>query len=158
MVRYVDRSFGIDLARTISILGVVLVHTNIFISGRFGVQLFFLVSGYLLADLGNLSTRDFLIRRGFRLLPLYWLFLCYYASLFDSPWQLFVSFLLLQNIHWVFISIPGSWSISNEWFYSLVLPFLKRITRNQVFMLIGISWICQILTSILVYKWGGDFR
>ena len=113
-MREVDRSVGIDLARTISILGVILVHTHIFTPGRFGVQLFFLVSGYLLADLGNLSTRDFLIRRGFRLLPLYWILLCYYASMFGSPWQFFVSFLLLQNIHWIFISIPGSWSISNE--------------------------------------------
>jgi peptidoglycan/LPS O-acetylase OafA/YrhL len=155
MIRNADRTAGIDLARTISILGVVLVHTNIFTPGRFGVQLFFLVSGYLLADLGNLSTRDFFIRRGFRLFPLYWLFLCYYVGLFSSPWQLLVSVFLLQNMHWVFVSIPGSWSISNEWLFSLALPFLKRITRNQIFMLIGISWICQILTSILVYKWGG---
>ena len=155
MNKILERKCGIDLARCIAILGVLLVHTSIFIPGRFGVQLFFLVSGYLLADLGNLSTRDFLIRRGFRLLPLYWLFLCYYASLFDSPWQLFVSFLLLQNIHWVFISIPGSWSISNEWVYSVVLPLVKRITNNQIFILIGISWISQIITSILVYRWGG---
>lgn len=119
------------------------------------MQLFFLVSGYLLADLGSLSTRDFLIRRGFRLFPLYWLFLFYYLDLFSSPWQFLMSFFLLQNIHWVFGSIPGSWSISNEWLFSLALPLLKRITRNQILVLIGISWIGQILTSFLVYKWGG---
>jgi peptidoglycan/LPS O-acetylase OafA/YrhL len=37
----------------------------------------------------------------------------------------------------------------------MLLPLIKRITRNQVFFLIGISWGLQFCTSFLVYKWGG---
>ncbi len=155
MTNTVKRSNGIDLARTLAILGVVLVHTGCFPNGRFGVQLFFLVSGYLLADLGNLSNRDFLIRRGFRLFPLYWLILVlFYHDTYDSLWQLLGSLLLIQSAHWIFSSSPGAWSISNEWLFSLLLPLLKRMSRNQIFILIGISWLGQLLASYIVYKWG----
>lgn len=30
---------------------------------------------------------------------------------------------------------------------------MKRFTKNQIFVLIGISWISQIITSILVHQW-----
>jgi len=156
MTNTANRSNGIDLARTLAILGVVLVHSGCFSNGRFGVQLFFLVSGYLLADLGNLSNRDFLIRRGFRLFPLYWLILVlFYLNTYDSFWQLFGSLFLIQSVHWIFSSIPGAWSISNEWLFSLLLPLLKKISRNQLLILIGLSWLGQLLASYLVYKWGG---
>jgi peptidoglycan/LPS O-acetylase OafA/YrhL len=156
MTNAAQRSYGIDLARTIAILGVVLVHSGCFDNGRFGVQLFFLVSGYLLADLGNLSNRNFLIRRGFRLFPLYWLVLVlFYHSNYNSLWQLFGSLFLIQSTHWIFSSFPGAWSISNEWLFSLLLPLFKKITRNQILVLIGISWLGQFFTSYLVHKLGG---
>ena len=156
MTNTANRSNGIDLARTLAILGVVLVHSGCFSNGRFGVQLFFLVSGYLLADLGNLSNRDFLIRRGFRLFPLYLLILVlFYHDTYDSFWQLFGSLFLIQSTHWIFSSIPGAWSISNEWLFSLLLPLLKKISRNQLLFLIVLSWLGQLLASYLVYKWGG---
>jgi peptidoglycan/LPS O-acetylase OafA/YrhL len=151
-----DRNYGIDLARTIAILGVVLVHAGVFNDGRFGVQLFFLVSGYLLADLGKLSARDFLIKRGFRLFPLYWIILLlFYRNDYDSFWQLLISISLIQSAHWIFTASPGSWSISNEWLYSLLLPLINRITKNSLLLLIGLSWISQFLTSFIVFKWGG---
>ena len=156
MTNTAQRSYGIDLARTIAILGVVLVHSGCFGNGRFGVQLFFLVSGYLLADLGNLSSRDFLIRRGFRLFPLYWVILIlFYRNSYDSFWQLFGSLFLIQSTHWIFTSIPGAWSISNEWLFSLLLPLFRRITKKQIVVLIGLSWLGQLFTSYLVHKWGG---
>ena len=150
------RNYGIDLARTIAILGVVLVHSGVFDNGRFGVQLFFLVSGYLLADLGKLSGRDFLIRRGFRLFPLYLVILfLFYRNNYDSFWQMFISITLIQSTHWLFTSPPGSWSISNEWLFSLLLPLIRRITRKQLLLLISLSWLGQLFTSFIVYKWGG---
>ena len=156
MAQNTKRSYGIDLARSVAIVGVVLVHSKCFDNGRFGVQLFFLVSGYLLADLGNLSNRDFLIRRGLRLFPLYWaILILFYGAKYDSFWNLIVSLFLIQNIHWVFFSIPGAWSISNEWIFSLLLPMFSTIKRNRLILLIVLSWISQVLTSFLVYKWGG---
>jgi peptidoglycan/LPS O-acetylase OafA/YrhL len=151
-----QRLYGIDLARSIAILGVVLVHCGLFENGRFGVQLFFLVSGFLLADLGKLSGRDFLIRRGFRLFPLYWIILIlFYRNDFDSFWQLFISLTLIQSTHWIFTSTPGAWSISNEWIFSLLLPIIRRITRKKIFIIILFSWLGQLLSSFLVWRWGG---
>ena len=156
MANTLNRNHGIDLARTLAILGVVLVHSGIFENGRFGVQLFFLVSGFLLADLGKLSGRDFLIRRGFRLFPLYLTILfLFYQNNYDSFWQMFISIALIQNTHWFFTSSPGSWSISNEWLFSLMLPLIRQITRKQLILLIGFSWLGQFFTSFIVYKWGG---
>ncbi len=150
------RNYGIDLARTLAILGVVLVHSGAFDNGRFGVQLFFLVSGYLLADLGKLSGRDFLVKRGFRLFPLYLVvLLLFYRNNYDSFWQLLISIFLIQSAHWIFTASPGSWSISNEWIFSLLLPLIKRITKKQLWVFIVLSWLSQIFTSFIVFKWGG---
>ena len=156
MTNATHRSYGIDCARTIAVLGVVMVHSGCFNNGRFGVQLFFLISGYLLADLGNHSNRDFLIRRGFRLFPLYFCILfLFYLNNHTSLWQLLVSLFLLQSMHWNFSSVSGDWSISNEWLFSLLLPLIKSISKKQILILIGISWLGQLFTSYLVYKWGG---
>jgi peptidoglycan/LPS O-acetylase OafA/YrhL len=147
---------GVDLLRTLAILGVVLVHTGVFNNGRFGVQLFFLVSGYLLADLKVSDSREFLVRRAFRLFPLYiFVLLVFYRDSYENFWQLIVSILLLQNIFWGFSSFAGAWSISNEWLFSLLLPLIIKLKRNQVLGLILISWAGQFITSFLVKKWGG---
>ena len=70
-----NRQVGLDLARTLAILGVVLVHTRVYSGGRFGVQLFFMLSGYLLVKVdSNQNAKDFIIRRAWRLFPLYWFF------------------------------------------------------------------------------------
>lgn len=150
------RDIGIDLARSLAIFGVVLVHSGGASFGRFGVQFFFLVSGYLLADLGKLSNREFLIKRGFRLFPLYLAVLTFlYLDRFESLWQLLVSIFLLQNLSWIFYSIPGAWSISNEWLYSLLLPLLRKINRNQLLLLLALSWFSQFVSSFIVYHQGG---
>ena len=155
MIHKTTRSEGIDLARTLAILGVVSVHSGCFSNGRFGVQLFFLVSGFLLADLGNLSTREFLIRRGFRLFPLYWLILfLFYSNGQDSIGQFIPQILLIQSTYWNFNSMPGAWSISNEWLFSLILPFINRLNKKYIFILIFISWFGQFLGSYVVYVMG----
>jgi peptidoglycan/LPS O-acetylase OafA/YrhL len=68
---------------------------------------------------------------------------------------MFISIALIQSTHWLFTSPPGSWSISNEWLFSLLLPLIRRITRKQLYLLIGLSWLGQFFSSFIVYKWGG---
>jgi peptidoglycan/LPS O-acetylase OafA/YrhL len=51
----ISRNLGVDLARTFAIVGVLLIHTTGLWFGRFGVQLFFMISGYLLADFETIS-------------------------------------------------------------------------------------------------------
>src|ERR671925_2214238 len=70
---------ALDGIRALAILGVLLYHSDIywFPGGLLGVEVFFVLSGYLITSilLGELQTisririKDFLIRRARRLLP-----------------------------------------------------------------------------------------
>ena len=132
------------------------MHTGVFNNGRFGVQLFFLISGYLLADLAIKDSAKFLVRRAFRLFPLYLLFLIiFYRNDYQNFWHFLISVFLMQNIFWGFNSFAGAWSISNEWIFSLMVPLLIRLKKHQVFILIVLSWISQLITSYVVKSWGG---
>lgn len=149
MQRELTRSSGIDLARSIAIISVLLLHSGVFYPGRFGVQLFFMISGYLLADLSKISNRNFLIKRAFRLFPLYWVILVFfYQNYFNSLYQVIASAFLLQSIHWNLQATPGSWSISNEWIFSIAIVFLRNIKKWILVGLIVISWMMQILSFI----------
>lgn len=151
MYRENTRSAGIDLARSIAIISVLLLHSGVFYPGRYGVQLFFIISGYLLADMSSISNQSFLIKRIFRLFPLYWVILVFfYSDYFNSLGQLFVSILLLQNIHWNLQAIPGSWSISNEWIFSVTLILLRNLKKKILLGLILISWVSNILSFVAI--------
>jgi peptidoglycan/LPS O-acetylase OafA/YrhL len=73
---------GLDGLRAISVLAVIVYHANhTWLSGGFlGVEVFFVISGYLITMLlvaesqrtGRISLRDFWIRRARRLLPAMW--------------------------------------------------------------------------------------
>jgi peptidoglycan/LPS O-acetylase OafA/YrhL len=146
-----ERNFGVDLARTIAITGVILVHTTGIGFGRWGVQLFFMVSGYLLANYREYeSSTSFLIRRAARLFPLYLIFLFSYSQHFD-----FIKILLLGNLNWNTQQIPGAWSISSEWIYSLLLVSLLKKSRSILFVLLLISLSLQIALGFYVYELGG---
>lgn len=89
-----------------------------------------------------------------RLFPLYFVMLTLYSSsnrLFIEP----ANFLLLGNITWLTPQIPGSWSISTEWFFSIFLVLLGNFTAHRIRIFITISFISQILTGIYVWAIGG---
>ncbi len=148
-----SHDLGVDAARAMAIIGVVLVHTRIYENGRFGVQLFFLVSGYLLANLGGQSSSTFIVKRAFRLFPLFWfVFFVFYVDSLTSYSEILASFLLFQNISWVFPQLPGMWSISNEWLYSLFLPIIRKIKARSLCVILGIAWFSQVMGSFYVYR------
>jgi peptidoglycan/LPS O-acetylase OafA/YrhL len=88
--RYIPELDGI---RAIAVLLVITVHMHTHFweacAGSLGVQLFFVLSGYLITSLalreetrsGRLSFRSFYIRRAFRIFPLYYLVLAVYCLL-----------------------------------------------------------------------------
>jgi peptidoglycan/LPS O-acetylase OafA/YrhL len=149
----INRSVGLDVVRSLAILFVLMSHFGMFfaswsgcslpiafaVGGFFGVELFFVLSGFLIGRLlidildTGVSGRAwlvFMVRRWVRTLPLY--FVCVallalvwppefwvpgHAALWrDLPWFL----TLTQNLAWPMVGgwFGVSWSLTvEEWFY-----------------------------------------
>lgn len=161
----------IDALRGLAIIGVVAVHAshygvthlpNVFGSviseGARGVQLFYVASAFtLFLSYRNRSqqeispTRNFFIRRFFRIAPMYYLGICYYLlqdGLGPRYWlgdashisygNILSNFTFLHgfNPYWITSLVPGGWSIAVEMtFYALVpLLFTYLTTLNRAFL------------------------
>ena len=157
-----DRIPELDGIRGVAILMVLVWHFLVFniphVPGTFsaylfkslhnfysGVDLFFVLSGYLISRilLTTLRTKNglkrFWIRRSFRILPTYaiWLFVVLLLafvfhipapSAYDAPPRVWPYFLFLQNFDMAVFNNLGNWGISwslavEEQFY-LLLPFI----------------------------------
>ncbi|MEO8439436.1 MAG: acyltransferase [Spartobacteria bacterium] len=145
-----SRVFGLDFLRALAIAGVLFAHGfgllypqmpawfGLFGHGGFyGVELFFVLSGFLIgrilirqgSDLANASTVSvFYIRRWFRTLPLFWLFLFLNVLLeiqikghrLSLGEVLEHGFFLRTLTAYHPIFFPESWSLAiEEWFYLL---------------------------------------
>ncbi|NDW08104.1 acyltransferase [Dysgonomonas sp. 520] len=179
----------IDSLRGIAILMVLLIHNGgygsslhdisplldkIRLAGRYGVQLFFLVSAYTLMlshqsrYVENKSTRNFFIRRLFRIVPIYYIALVIYAFdsfLIASNYDVVVNFKeislpdIIRNLFFLnnfYINmpfyVPGGWSIVAEITFYLLLPVIyKYITNlNKALLLFIVSVAISLVFSVLV--------
>lgn len=144
----------LDGLRTFAVLAVILYHLNLPFAqnGLLGVEMFFVLSGYLITDIllrewrekGRLELKRFWIRRAKRLLPaLFFLLLCtslwvrfFDPSLFDAFRQNFLAaFFYVSNWWYIFHHIsyfqsfaPNPlehlWSLAVEEQFYLLFPFL----------------------------------
>ena len=161
------RDFGLDTLRAAAILSVLALHLRdcvpgipaaldaVFARGWLGVDLFFVLSGFLisrqLVSLPNARPGPFWVRRWTRTLPLYFVVLFVYAVIkprvfgfpFTGDWR-FIFF--LQN----FGNIPDfvqSWSLCIEEQFYVFFPlfFLAagRFARRPVF------WLWPLLFSVV---------
>src|SRR5580704_18831604 len=154
-----------------------------FAIGWTGVDLFFVLSGFLIGGI-LLDVRaspnyfkTFYIRRFFRIVPLYYLWLfCLIALVFlgDSffpsqtqstqpaiDWQIWAHFLFLQNLwsnHYSTLAgwwLAVTWSLAIEEQFYLAAPFLVRFLSRQ-YLIIFLSFVilaapcCRILARTLV--------
>ena len=181
------RIYGLDIMRCIAIMLVVIQHSHLyinnsevnkatqFISHIDGVDIFFVLSGFLIGQIlirtfGNdkIKFRDLLqfwTNRWFRTLPLYYFILIILIILggaTDLKNQLGAYFLFLQNFFWgTFPFFGESWSLAvEEWFYFLIplslfiLRYKKVSLRKSIILVITgvllISFFARIikLTSI----------
>lgn len=139
-----SRNLGLDLLRGIAILMVLVSHGRTFLPeftyrdylgvfGFLGVELFFVLSGFLLGGIlfkefalktYTINTlKQFWIRRWFRTLPLYFIFLLLNILVLqhffgEKEWT-WTYFLFLQNFITPHPAMMGeAWSLSvEEWFY-----------------------------------------
>ncbi|MEV5027353.1 acyltransferase family protein [Paenibacillus sp. LPE1-1-1.1] len=147
------RSIGLDIARCLAIILVLISHIRVFfekfwdvqtfsINGLLGVELFFVLSGFLIGGIlirdvyeGDGSLRVFLIRRWFRTLPSYFLvlsLLVIIGALVGTPYY-FQHFLFIQNFNYSQMSFFAvSWSLSiEEWFYLFIAVFIYLLSKRD---------------------------
>jgi peptidoglycan/LPS O-acetylase OafA/YrhL len=147
------RYANIDLFRTIAIVMVVFFHAvnmsrpplwfwKLAETGSLGVDLFFVLSGFLIGTLyfkehqkfGSVSISRFIGRRIFRTVPMYWLFMpLAYLPVFlvkKTPfdWQ-YLFFLQNYIVEMPFYVI--SWSLCVEEHFYLILPFVMPFFLNN---------------------------
>ena len=174
---------GLDGIRAVAVMAVLFYHANApwALGGFLGVETFFVLSGFLITSLllaewqstGNLSLRNFWLRRARRLLPAVWLLLAvlpilaiFLASDALPRLKEDIPAALLYITNWVYIvrEVPyfeafgrppllqHLWSLAvEEQFYllwPLLLVLLLRALKNKRTALILITAILVILSSI----------
>lgn len=173
---------GLDGIRGLAVLGSVLAHAPDpeiwnFLNPNFGVSLFFVISGFLITTLalreertqGKLNFKAFLVRRAFRLFPVYYVVLGLYALIIlgfgiggleraENFKQYF------WHLAFYFQEVPGlklevfyqTWSLGIEEKFYLVWPAIAFIALRKfraMIRWIGAITFCSLvaLTAILAF-------
>ena len=63
---------SIQMMRGVAALSVVFMHIDMFHNGAFGVDLFFVISGFIMMYITEINAKHFLQKRAIRIIPLYW--------------------------------------------------------------------------------------
>lgn len=153
---------SVDALRGYAILLVISVHSTPYLKelvwpvkrllefGWYGVQLFFLASALTLLmswerSSGSLvvKSRKFLLRRFFRIAPLYYLAIVFYWYFNQRQTAEFSFDLLFATIFFYnawspylipttpgWMPVPGGWSIGVEFFFYFTFPFLATVSNT----------------------------
>ncbi len=174
-----NRILGLDILRTIAILSIVFFHYegNIFSSTIyptiknnlwFGVDLFFVLSGYLISThwfnklkANQHSYREFWLKRFFRILPNYYLVLVILITiqlLKKQSFPFWQYFIFIQNFSDIKFFVP-SWSLCVEEHFYLIFPFLsyvvvKKIPNKALFFFMMMPFISTIVRFFLFQNFG----
>lgn len=188
-INYQHRVFGLDLIRSIAILLVLFSHSTLLLFpeknstvltairffGTIGVDLFFVLSGFLIGGLilkqlkvGKTAFKDFMyfwVRRWFRTLPNYFLILILNVIIFYILYQIVIDdigyfFVFLQNFanpHPDFFT--EAWSLSVEEYAYIIGPLIlyfllivrKNHSRNKLFLWMIFLIIAYITLFRLIY-------
>jgi peptidoglycan/LPS O-acetylase OafA/YrhL len=172
---------SIDGLRGVAISLVVLYHFGmnyytrsfpIHFAGRTGVNIFFVISGFLITTLlikekirsGKISLRYFFIRRVLRIIPVVYLFLIVlitlnlYYDLKISTLNFVASFLFFKNLplksHHHFLT-THLWSLAVEGQFYITFPFLLAANINRYFITALLIIIIVPLLSIFGFYYTG---
>jgi peptidoglycan/LPS O-acetylase OafA/YrhL len=172
----------VDALRGYAILLVIVVHAEFYVTelvwparrlqmyGYYGVQLFFIASALTLLmswhrsrDAFGVRSAKFLVRRFFRIAPLYFLAIPFYwvingftaqdfsfsvlaATLFFyNAWSPY----LIPNVPgWM--PVPGGWSISVEFCFYFVFPILATLVTSLFWSIVFIAVAVVIMVAALI--------
>jgi peptidoglycan/LPS O-acetylase OafA/YrhL len=128
-----------------------------------GVLIFFVLSGFLITGLlcseerrfGRISLRDFYLRRAFRILPAFSVFigavviLVHFGLATDSRRTIMAALLFIKNFVGSGLSNLGHlWSLSMEEQFYLVWPILFRLMRRRFLL----APILGLIFGIVLYR------
>jgi peptidoglycan/LPS O-acetylase OafA/YrhL len=163
----IQRNAGLDMLRALSALAVFLFHFRLFPPGWLGVQVFFVISGYLITQ--SIESRQgvprqrilaFYGRRIRRILPPLYIYLLLVAPYIFLRYPVLIkgwlaSFSFTYNFYHL---LPGhvhsrllthTWSLGVEEQFYLVFPFLIVLWRRRATALL----IAVVLSAPLI-RWG----
>lgn len=174
-----SRIDALDILRGLSALAVAVYHFSskteltsagsrannvIAILGNYGVECFFIISGfcffylYSQASWDRKSLAEFHIKRFFRIAPLFYLAVVLNLVLGETPGPRFSARMLAENLSLTFgffhpnhAMVAGGWSIGIECVFYLAFPLLALATRRKTML-----WILAF--SLLVLAWPWNFH
>jgi peptidoglycan/LPS O-acetylase OafA/YrhL len=166
---------AMDGLRGVAILLVILYHFgfnhflrpfHMLINGDMGVNIFFVISGFLITTLllkekikyGQISLNRFYTRRALRIIPVAYLFLIVVIILvsiykFRIPTADFIaSFLFYKNLPYQNEPFTGHfWSLATEVQFYLIFPFLLALNINRYLVIVLSIVIAIPVISVLGY-------
>ena len=123
-------------------------HTFVIPFFAFGVQLFFVISGYLLIEsLNSMSKKAFILYRIVRLFPLAIGMTIIFYFRFDTKLEFVSNFLLISSFIPNYTSFPGGWSINYEWIFSFMILIIAKLKNSKFIILL----VVFMLSNMIIY-------
>jgi peptidoglycan/LPS O-acetylase OafA/YrhL len=165
-----QRNLSLDGVRGVAVLLVLLYHHHYLNSGWIGVDLFFVLSGYLITSIlrrtrtGKFFWRGFWVKRFTRILPPFLLLLAATALLhYDLSWRQGVAYFLsfgdvLAYTRPNFEPLRPLWSLAIEEHFYMLWPFAVRLLprRSLLFILlslVALEPLVRTIASIFTLDW-----
>ncbi len=152
---------GLDFLRGIAIIGVLFRHNelNFFLSGPggYGVDLFFVLSGFLVSGLlfseykrrGKVNTRLFLIRRGFKIYPAFYFFILVSILFFGLGFESYFPFnSILSEVLFLQSYFPPMWT--HTWSLAVEEHFYFLLSLI-IFLTVRFRWILKNNLMVLFF-------
>ena len=168
----IHRNSNIDILRAIAVLSVVAHHVFAFTGFRIyyfsevgvlvGVQLFFIISGYLISESASkYSLRSYAVHRFLRIFPAYWVAFIAIgvltgvlnaANIVQRPGSFLLSIANLQQLYPVALLeldvLHVSWTLTVELLWYLLAPLLLVTYRRWAWVSFGILIVVSTVWSM----------
>lgn len=158
-----DKLESIQMLRAVAALAVVFFHIPLFRNGNWGVDIFFVISGFIMALVTAQSSSYFFTKRVIRVVPLYWLgTLCVFAvalvlpSMLDNttadvPGMLkSLFFIPYQKGEYVQPLLYLGWTLNFEMFFYAVFALSMAISHRHRLLVCSSLLMALVLLGELV--------